>query len=77
METKYTIGNLTNGLNYRLRYRVLNLIGWSSFSPTLFVLVATVPSAPDPVDLISATASSITLGFHESLNNGGSKITGY
>lgn len=77
METKYTITDLSAGLVYRLRYRTLNFVGWSSYSPTLFVLVATVPSRPDPVELDSATANSITLNFHESLNNGGSKILGY
>ena len=39
--------------------------------------MATVPNAPDSPELISATGSSITLSFHESLNNGGSEITGY
>ena len=77
METNYTITNLTKGLVYRLRYRVLNYVGWSGFSPTLFALVATVPSVPLSPDLISATNFSITLKFHESLNNGGSKVMGY
>jgi hypothetical protein len=77
METNYTITNLTEGLVYRLRYRVLNYVGWSSFSPTLYALVATVPSVPASPDLISATNISITLRFHESLYNGGSKVLGY
>lgn len=46
METQYTIENLEEGSVYRLRYRVLNLVGWSTYSPTLHVLVATVPAAP-------------------------------
>jgi hypothetical protein len=41
------------------------------------VLVATVPSQPAPVDLSSATSSSISLQFYESLHNGGSKILDY
>lgn len=44
METEYTITDLTAGLVYRLRYRVLNFVGWSTYSPSLFALVATVPT---------------------------------
>lgn len=36
-----------------------------------------MPSATKPVDLVSATDSSITLAFHESENNGGTEILGY
>ena len=77
MDTEYTITGLTAGLVYRLRYRTLNYVGWSSFSPTLYALVATVPSAPAAVDLSSATSSSISLLFHESFDNGGAHITSY
>lgn len=65
------------GRTYRLRYRVLNFVGWSTYSPVLNVLVATVPSKPAPVALISATQQSISLQFSESLDNGGSEILGY
>ena len=60
-----------------MRYRVRNFVGWSDYSETLFVLCATVPDAPASVDLVSATDSSISLGFHESLFNGGSEIIAY
>jgi hypothetical protein len=46
MQTTYTIENLQEGLVYRLRYRVQNVVGWSDFSPMLYALVATVPSTP-------------------------------
>jgi hypothetical protein len=61
MQTEYTIKNLSIGRSYRLRYRVLNYVGWSGFSPTLFALVAVVPSAPAKPDLVAATSSTITL----------------
>lgn len=77
METKYWIKDLEAGLVYRLRYRVKNAVGWSNYSPNKYVLVATVPSQPAPVQLISATGSSISLQFSESLNNGGAPITSY
>lgn len=40
METEYLIENLISGRIYRLRYRVLNFVGWSTYSPVLYVLVA-------------------------------------
>jgi hypothetical protein len=43
METEYTINQLVTGRTYRLRYRVLNYVGWSNYSPLLYVHVATVP----------------------------------
>lgn len=46
MQTIASIGDLIEGRTYRLQYRVLNRIGWSDFSPVLYVLVATKPEAP-------------------------------
>lgn len=37
METEYTLGSLVTSRTYRLRYRVLNYVGWSTFSPYLYV----------------------------------------
>lgn len=68
---------MRRGLVHRLRYRVLNSIGWSSYSPNLFALAATVPTRPASPYLKDATATSIRLGFYESTDSGGSKITGY
>jgi len=77
MQTRYTIPRLTTGKVYRLRYRVLNSVNWSSFSPILNALVASAPSAPAAPRLISATTTSITLGFSESLFNGGATSVDY
>ena len=46
METEYIINPpfVIRGLTHRLRYRVLNLVGWSDYSPYLYALVATYPS---------------------------------
>lgn len=72
MQTEYTVKNLSIGRSYRLRYRVMNYVGWSGFSPTLFALVAVVPSAPAKPELVAATSSTITLQLYQSLNSGGS-----
>jgi hypothetical protein len=77
METKYLISDLIKGLTYRLRYRVLNKVGWSAYSPILNVKVATYPLTPAKPKLVSATSSSITLELYDTLDNGGSEVTGY
>ena len=79
MQTEFTVlaPLVRRGLVHRLRYRVLNSIGWSNYSPNLFALAATFPSRTFPPYLKSATATSIRLGFYESNDSGGSKITGY
>lgn len=76
-QLKYVVVNLTTGKIYRLRYRVKNYIGWSTFSPNLYVLVASVPSQPASPELVSATDTTITLRLHESLYNGGSVVIAY
>jgi hypothetical protein len=57
MQTEYTLSQVKRGGTYRLRYRVLNRVGWSVYSPTLYALVATKPSAPPAPKLDSATGS--------------------
>jgi hypothetical protein len=46
MQTEFTVSAVRRGLVHRLRYRVLNSIGWSNYSPNLFALAATFPSQP-------------------------------
>lgn len=62
--TEYTITEgIERGRTYRLIYRTLNGAGWSDYSPTLYALAATVPSAPPAPTLISSSGTSIKLGF--------------
>ena len=56
---------------------MVNAIGWSGYSTSLFALVATNPAAPPAVTLASATDSSITIMMRESADSGGSKVTIY
>lgn len=51
-ESEYEIGNLTSGVSYRLRYRVCNSVGWSTFSPEYNALVADVPTAPSSIEFV-------------------------
>lgn len=68
---------MTRGTTYRIKYRVLNGIDWSSFSPILNALAANAPNAPPLPQLVSADVNEITLSFGESSDSGGSQVTKY
>ena len=57
--------------------RIQNENGWSEFSDVTFIRAAEVPNTPDPPELISATATSMTLKFFKPSDNGGSPVTQY
>ena len=42
-----------------------------------FIRAAEVPNTPDPPELVSATATSMTLKFFKPSDNGGSPVTEY
>ena len=69
--------NITQGTLYRLRYRSLNAIGWSEYSPIAYVLAANVPVAPLQPMFVSSTQTTVTLSLPRSQDNQGSPITGY
>lgn len=46
LRREYTITGLQEGRVYRLKYRVLNYLGWSALSPVSSLLVAGVPAKP-------------------------------
>jgi len=47
MTLSYTYSlNIIKGSTYRARYRALNLIGWSGYSPIGYLTAASAPSAP-------------------------------
>jgi hypothetical protein len=47
LKHEYTITQgVVKGTLYRLRFRALNAIGWSSYSPVAYVRAANIPDAP-------------------------------
>jgi hypothetical protein len=65
------------GEDYAFRYRTINAVGPGPWSDTTIIKAATVPSPPKKPYFISSTASTITLGLLETIENGGSKIREY
>jgi hypothetical protein len=68
---------LSKGETYVFRYRAINLIGASEWSNMAKLKAATKPIAPPRPTYISSTSSTITLGFQDTADNGGSLVNGY
>jgi hypothetical protein len=68
---------LTKSYSYRFRYRVVNSIGASGWSPESYLYPAVTPDAPPQPTYISSSDSSITISFQRSPNDGGLPIIDY
>lgn len=68
----------TLGLNYRLRYRVQNSLGWSDFSDITYLLAASIPGKPtNKPELVSVNATQITISLTSCGISNGALITDY
>lgn len=66
------------GQTYRLRYRALNGVGWGPYSDLGTALAAQAPTRPAAPTLTAPpSGTALTLGFLESQDDGGSRITSY
>lgn len=74
----YSVTNqIEKGTVYRLRYRALNAIGWSGYSPIAYIQAATIPIAPGQPLYLSSTTTSVTLALPTSIDDQGSPIIAY
>lgn len=68
---------VTRGAYYSFRYRAVNSVGPSDWSPVSIIQAATVPPAPPTPVYKTADSSSVTLTFLTPTDNGGSQILNY
>jgi hypothetical protein len=68
---------IVKGVTYRFRYRSLNNVGWSDYSPISFIRAASIPNKPPAPQLDAVTSSSITLSLSPAAEDGGSPITSH
>ena len=69
---------VVKGAYYELRFRVKNTVGWSGFSPTSSFIASEVPSEPSAPELVSFSASAISLKFDPSkIDDGGVPLLSY
>lgn len=62
LRLEYTIiEGISRAINYRLRYRARNQIGWGPYSDIIYILSATRPEKPPRPAMISTDSTSITL----------------
>ena len=69
--------NVSKGKYYSFRYRAVNSVGASDWSPISIIQAATVPPAPPAPVYSTADTSSVTLSFSTPTDNGGSQILNY
>jgi hypothetical protein len=77
LATSVIYKQVTRGLLYRARYRVRNVIGWSSYSPIGYLRAASRPKAPSAPIYIAATSTTITVQLGRSLDDGGAVVQTY
>lgn len=65
------------GKTYTFRYRAVNAVGPSGWSPITEIIAATIPAAPPKPTYSASDSTTITLTFSPSTDNGGSKIIKY
>lgn len=72
-----SIANM-RGKVHRARFRALNAVGWSSYSPITYTRAARVPAAPSTApQYVSATSTTMNVILTLSEDNGGSVITSH
>ena len=62
--TTTALVSVTEGTTYGFRFRSRNIYGWGSWSPTTYILAASVPSAPPVPTFVEASANSITVRLY-------------
>lgn len=68
---------IDKGERYQVRYRAKNRVGWSSWSPISYVLVAGPPSTPPAPVLVSADSGEIVVLVGSVPSDNGSPVTAY
>lgn len=68
---------IETGKNYRFRYRVRNVNGWSTFSEIGYITAFSIPSTPPAPEFVSATGISVTANLFFSEDDNGSRIALY
>jgi hypothetical protein len=65
------------GLQYRFRYHVGNVNGWSDYSDISYITAFAPPEAPPAPTFNSGTDTSVTLNFFPSRNDHGIRVANY
>jgi len=67
----YTDTGLTKGTQYKYRYRVANVNGWSDFSDDLIATAGGAPGKPQVITQNGLTANTVSLVVNGPTDNGG------
>jgi len=75
--TTRTDSSLSAGTTYAYRMRVVNAVGFSSYSNTVSFTTPTIPGAPTSVSGTRLSNTSFRINWGAASSTGGSPITGY
>jgi len=75
--TTTTDSNLPVGGYILYRMRVINAVGWSSYSNSVLISTPNVPGAPSSVSGTRLSSTSFRINWGAASSTGGSPITGY
>ena len=75
--TSYTVTGLTTARTYRFRYRAINRVGASGWSPVTYLQPASVPTTPRSPEYVSSTDEYMRLQLFRSEEDGGLPILDY
>jgi len=75
--TSYIVTGLTTAKTYRFRYRAINRVGVSGWSPVTYLQPASVPTIPRPPEYVSSSDDDIVLQLYRSDEDGGLPIIDY
>jgi hypothetical protein len=64
-------------VTYQLRYRAWNINGAGEWSLSGYILAAQVPSRPETPEYLESDNNGVTLGFTESVDDGGLIVSSY
>ncbi len=77
LSTSYTVTGLTTAQTYRFRYRAINRVGASGWSPVTYIQPATMPSTPKAPEYIESDDDMIKIQLFRSEEDGGLPILDY
>lgn len=77
LNTEVQVTGLVKRSSYRFRYRAINKVGISGWSPETFLVPSVAPAAPPQPIYVSSDDTKISLKFDRSPDDGGAIITDY
>lgn len=78
LKLSYTVyEGIAEGATFRFRFRARNAVGWSAYSPIVYIEAASRPGTPPPPRLTASSSTGLMLALFPATEDGGASITSY